>query len=321
MKILVTGGAGFIGYNFCKYLLKNTNYKIISIDNINDYYSQRLKRARLKDLKKYKNFKFYKFDLCDKKKLNKIFRLKFDIVYHFAAQAGVRYSLVNPRSYINSNILAFYNLIELIKKNKVNKFFYASSSSVYGDSKKFPLKESQVTSPKNIYAFTKKNNEEIVELFFKNSITRTVGLRFFTVYGEWGRPDMLIFKYLRSIFYTKTKFYLNNYGNHTRDFTYIDDVMDILYKLMRIKLSENNTIINICSNNPIKITKVLNFINKYFQKKPKIFKRSFQNADVKKTHGSNSKIKKIIKKNKFTDIKISLLKTIKWYEKNWRLFR
>ncbi len=321
MKILITGGAGFIGYNFCKYLLKNTNYKIISIDNINDYYSQRLKRARLKDLKKYKNFKFYKFDLCDKKKLNKIFRLKFDIVYHFAAQAGVRYSLVNPRSYINSNILAFYNLIEVIKKNKVNKFFYASSSSVYGDSKKFPLKESQATSPKNIYAFTKKNNEEIVELFFKNSITRTVGLRFFTVYGEWGRPDMLIFKYLRSIFYKKTKFYLNNYGNHTRDFTYIDDVMDILYKLMKIKLTENNIIINICSNNPIKITKVLNFINKYFQKKPKIFKRSFQNADVKKTHGSNSKIKKIIKKNKFTDIKISLLKTIKWYEKNWRLFR
>ena len=156
MKILITGGAGFIGYNFCKYLLKNTNYKIISIDNINDYYSPILKKARLKDLKKYENFKFYKFDLCDKKKLNKIFRLKFNIVYHFAAQAGVRYSLINPRSYINSNILAFYNLIEVIKKNKVKKFFYASSSSVYGDSKKFPLKESQVISPKNIYVHKKK---------------------------------------------------------------------------------------------------------------------------------------------------------------------
>ena len=123
MKILITGGAGFIGYNFCKYLLKNTNYKIISIDNINDYYSPILKKARLKDLKKYENFKFYKFDLCDKKKLDKIFRLKFNIVYHFAAQAGVRYSLINPRSYVNSNILAFYNLIEVVKKNKVKNFF------------------------------------------------------------------------------------------------------------------------------------------------------------------------------------------------------
>lgn len=321
MKILITGGVGFIGYNFCKYLLRNTNFKIISIDNINDYYSQKLKRARLKDLKKYKNFTFYKFDLCDKKKLDKIFKLKFNVVYHFAAQAGVRYSLVNPRSYINSNILAFYNLVEVVKKNKINKFFYASSSSVYGDSKKFPLKESQVTSPKNIYAYTKKNNEEIVELLLKNSVTRSVGLRFFTVYGEWGRPDMLIFKYLKSIFYVKNKFYLNNYGNHTRDFTYIDDVTDILFKLMRVKLLEKNNIINICSNNPIKITKILNLINKYFQKSPKIYKRSFQKADVKKTHGSNFKIKKIIKKKKFTDIETSLLKTIKWYEKNWKLFR
>ena len=321
MKILITGGAGFIGYNFCKFLLKNTNYKIISIDNINDYYSQRLKRARLKDLKKYNNFKFYKFDLCDKKKLNKLFKIKFNIVYHFAAQAGVRYSLVNPRSYINSNILAFYNLIELIKKNKVNKFFYASSSSVYGDSKKFPLKESQVTSPKNIYAFTKKNNEEIVELFFKGSGTKSVGLRFFTVYGPWGRPDMLIYKYLKSIFFQRTKFYLNNYGNHTRDFTYIDDVTEILHKLSNAKITESNVVVNICSNNPIKITRILKFINKYLKKKPKIFKRSFQKADVKKTHGSNFKIKKIIKKNKFAEVDISLIKTVKWYEKNWKLFR
>ena len=127
MKILITGGAGFIGYNFCKFLLLNTNYQVYSIDNINNYYSQKLKRARLKDLKKHKNFKFYKFDLCNKKKLEKVFKLKFDSVYHFAAQAGVRYSLINPRSYINSNIIAFFNLIELVKKKRVRKFFYASS--------------------------------------------------------------------------------------------------------------------------------------------------------------------------------------------------
>ena len=131
---------------------------------------------------------------------------------------------------------------------------------------------------------------------------------------------MLIYKYLKSLFDNKTKFYLNNYGNHTRDFTYIGDVMDILYKFMRIKLTENNTIINICSNHPIKITKILNYINKYFQKKPKIYKRSFQKADVKKTHGSNLKVKFLINKKNFSPIKISLLKTLKWYEKNWKLF-
>ena len=320
MKILITGSAGFIGYNFCKFLLTKTNHQIYSIDNINNYYSKKLKNARLKDLKKNNNFKFYKFDLCNNKKLKKIFKIKFNAVYHFAAQAGVRYSLVNPRSYINSNILAFYNLIELTKINKINKFFYASSSSVYGDSKKFPLKETHVISPKNIYGLTKKNNEEIVELFFKDSVTKSVGLRFFTVYGEWGRPDMLIYKYLRSIFHKKTKFYLNNYGNHTRDFTYINDVTDILYKLLNTKLLQSNIIVNICSNNPIKITKVLEFINKYFKNKPKIYKRSFQKADVKKTHGSNLKIKKITNKKKFASIKTSLLQTIKWYEVNWKLF-
>ena len=321
MKILITGGAGFIGYNFCKYLLLKTNHKIYSIDSVNDYYSQKLKRARLKDLKMHKNFKFYKFDLCDKKKLEKVFNNNFNIVYHFAAQAGVRYSLINPRSYINSNILAFFNLIELVKKNKINRFFYASSSSVYGESKNFPLKENQLISPKNIYGLTKKNNEETVELFLKGSGTKCVGLRFFTVYGEWGRPDMLIYKYLNAIFFKKTKFYLNNYGNHTRDFTYIDDVTEILYKLLNVKILVSNSVVNICSNNPIKITRILEIINRYFKKKPKIYKRSFQKADVKKTHGSNLMIKKIIKKNKFTDLKISLIKTVKWYEKNWKLFR
>ena len=156
MKILITGSAGFIGYNFCKFLLSNTNHQIYSIDNINDYYSQKLKNARINDLKKYKNFEFFKFDLCNEKKLKEVFKIKFNVVYHLAAQAGVRYSLENPRSYINSNILAFYNLIELIKKNKIKKFLYASSSSVYGESSKFPLKETHIINPKNIYGLTKK---------------------------------------------------------------------------------------------------------------------------------------------------------------------
>tara|TARA_B100000035_G_scaffold313820_1_gene328427 strand:+ start:5569 stop:6531 length:963 start_codon:yes stop_codon:yes gene_type:complete len=319
MKILITGSAGFIGYNFCKFLLLNTNHQIHSIDNINSYYSQKLKRARLKDLKKYKNFKFYKFDLCNKKKLERVFRFKFNCVYHFAAQAGVRYSLINPRSYINSNIMGFFNLIELVKKNRVHKFFYASSSSVYGDSKKFPLKETHIISPKNIYGLTKKNNEEIVELFFKGSSTKYIGLRFFTVFGEWGRPDMLIYQYLNSIYNKSKKFYLNNYGNHTRDFTYIEDVKEILFLLLKKKI-KNNIVVNICSNNPVKITKVLNIINKNFKYKPKIYKRSFQKADVKKTHGSNSKIKYFCNKKKFVPLEIALNNTCNWYKKNWKIF-
>ena len=319
MKILITGGAGFIGYNFCKFLLLNTNYQVYSIDNINNYYSQKLKRARLKDLKKHKNFKFYKFDLCNKKKLEKVFKLKFDSVYHFAAQAGVRYSLINPRSYINSNIIAFFNLIELVKKKRVRKFFYASSSSVYGDSKKFPLKETHEISPKNIYGLTKKNNEEMVELFFKGFSTKCIGLRFFTVFGEWGRPDMLIYKYLNSIYNKSNKFYLNNYGNHTRDFTYIEDVKKVLFLLLKKKI-DNNTVLNICSNNPVKITRVLNIINKKFRYKPKIYKRSFQKADVKKTHGSNSRIKYFYNKKKFVPLETALNNTCDWYKKNWKIF-
>ncbi len=319
MKILITGGAGFIGYNFCKFLLLNTNYQVYSIDNINNYYSQKLKRARLKDLKKHKNFKFYKFDLCNKKKLEKVFKLKFDSVYHFAAQAGVRYSLINPRSYINSNIIAFFNLIELVKKKRVRKFFYASSSSVYGDSKKFPLKETYEISPKNIYGLTKKNNEEMVELFFKGFSTKCIGLRFFTVFGEWGRPDMLIYKYLNSIYNKSNKFYLNNYGNHTRDFTYIEDVKKVLFLLLKKKI-DNNTVLNICSNNPVKITRVLNIINKKFRYKPKIYKRSFQKADVKKTHGSNSRIKYFYNKKKFVPLETALNNTCNWYKKNWKIF-
>jgi UDP-glucuronate 4-epimerase len=320
MKILITGTAGFIGYSFSKYLLLNTNHKIIGIDNLNDYYPKKIKFARIKNLKKNKNFKFYKLDLSNKNQLKKIFKNNFNVVFHFAAQAGVRYSLINPRSYIDSNLNGFYNLIELVKKNSIAKFFYASSSSVYGESTKFPLSEKSLIKPKNIYGLTKKMNEELVELYFENSKTICVGLRFFTVFGEWGRPDMLIYKYLSSIYDKKKKFYLNNYGDHTRDFTYIEDVTEILFKLFVKKLNKKNIVVNICSNKPIKITKVIKIIDKNFKSKPKIFKRSFQKADVKKTHGNNALIKKISMKNNFSPITKALNNTAKWYREHWKLF-
>ena len=320
MKILITGTAGFIGYSFTKYLLLNTNHKIIGIDNLNDYYSKKIKLARIKNLKKNKNYKFYRLDISNKNYLKKIFKNNFKAVFHFAAQAGVRYSLINPRSYIDSNLNGFYNLIELVKKNNISKFFYASSSSVCGESTKFPLSEKSSIKPKNIYGLTKKINEELVELYFENSKTICVGLRFFTVFGEWGRPDMLIYKYLASIYDSKKKFYLNNYGNHTRDFTYIKDVVEILFKLFTKKLNKKNIVVNICSNKPIKITKVIKIINKNFKYKPKIFKRSFQKADVKKTHGNNTLIKKISMKNNFSSITKALNNTTKWYQEYWKLF-
>ena len=320
MKILVTGAAGFIGFNFSKFLLEKTSFDVIGVDNLNDYYSVKVKKSRLKVLKEFTNFNFIKLDITNKKKLEKIFKIKIDAVFHFAAQAGVRYSIKNPRAYIESNTLGFFNVIDFSIKNKVKKIFYASSSSVYGESKKFPLKESDSINPKNIYGLTKKNNEEISELLSKYANISCIGLRFFTVFGEWGRPDMLINKYLKSIFYKNEKFYLNNFGNHTRDFTYIKDINKILFNLLKKKPLKGHNVFNICSNKPIKITKILDIISKEVKHKPKIYKREFQQADVVKTHGNNDKIKKYTKIKKFTETGLAISSVANWYKKNWKIF-
>ena len=179
MKILITGVAGFIGFNFSKFLLEKTNFDVVGVDNLNNYYSVNVKKKRLNVLKKLKKFKFIKLDLTNKNKLDKVFKNNFYAVFHFAAQAGVRYSLINPRAYIESNTLGFFNVIEASVTKKIKKIFYASSSSVYGDSKKFPLKEYNSINPKNIYGLTKKNNEEICSLLAENHRISFVGLRFF----------------------------------------------------------------------------------------------------------------------------------------------
>lgn len=320
MNILITGTGGFIGYSLALHFLKKTNYKIIGLDNLNNYYSVKIKKNRLKELNKYKNFKFFKIDLKDNKKVTKLFNKQIDAVYHLAAQAGVRYSLKNPRVYLDSNVQGFFNLIENIKIKNIKKFFYASSSSVYGDSKKFPLTEVDPVNPKNFYGLSKKNNEEMVDIFFSNSKTKCVGFRFFTVFGEYGRPDMLVYQYLQSMFNKKKIFFLNNFGNHTRDFTYIADVCEIMFKLLKKKIDEKHQVFNICSNKPIKITTILRYIDRNFSSKPKIKKRKFQLADVKKTHGQNKKIKTYLNKKKFFDVQIALNQTCTWYKKNWKLY-
>ena len=197
MKILITGSAGFIGFNLAKKLLESRKIKVIGIDNINDYYDINLKKKRNNLLKKKINYTFIKTDIRDNKKLDKIFKKeKFDFVFNLAAQAGVRYSIDHPREYIENNILGFYNIIENVKKYKIKRLFYASSSSVYGENTNFPLNENQKIHPKNIYALSKKINEEISSIFNKYYQVKMTGLRFFTVYGDWGRPDMMMVKFI-----------------------------------------------------------------------------------------------------------------------------
>jgi UDP-glucuronate 4-epimerase len=309
MKILITGCCGFIGFNFANFLTKtDKKIDVVGIDNFDDYYSIGYKKKRLNELVKNHNFTFYKVDINQNKKLIKLYKkYHFNYVFHFAAQAGVRYSLINPKSYIKNNISGFFNVLNLSTKFKVKRFFYASSSSVYGDIAKFPLKESYDLRPKNIYGLSKKINEEMVKVLLQKNKTLYIGLRFFTVYGEWGRPDMFIMKYLDATYDKSKVFYLNNYGHHFRDFTYIHDVCKILKKLIYSKLNRKHLIVNVCSNKSLKLTNVI---------KPKIKKRSLQKADIFKTHGDNSLIKKITGIKQFTDISNGIRNTVEWFVNN-----
>ena len=315
MKILITGCAGFIGFNFSNFLLQSNKYKIIGIDNLNDYYDVNLKKDRLKILKKFKNFKFKKVDINNTNSIEAIFKKnKFDFVFNLAAQAGVRYSIYHPRKYIESNIVGYFNIIESCKKFRIKRLFYASSSSVYGENTNFPLRETEKIYPKNMYGLSKKINEEISNIYNKYYNLKVTGLRFFTVYGEWGRPDMMMLKYIDSYF-NKKVFELYNYGNHARDFTYIGDVVKILKILMKKhKKLPNNDIFNICSSKPINLSEIILFMKKN-KINPKIKKIALQQADILKTHGSNSKLLKYTNYKKFSDWRESLKKTIYWYKK------
>ena len=322
MNYLVTGCAGFIGYHVAVSILKQDKQsKVIGIDNLNDYYSVKLKQKRIQLLKQSKRFNFLKINLIDKKKIIRVFnKHKIDFVIHLAAQAGVRYSLINPKSYYESNIVGFSNIIEISHANNVKKFIFASSSSVYGDKKRYPLNETEKIYPKNIYSASKKLNEDIASDVSKISKMQMIGLRFFTIYGKWGRPDMLIFSFLKSAKEQKI-YYLNDYGNHVRDFTHIDDVLIIINKLIKKKINQKFQIFNICSNNPIKINFLISRMQNYLTKKAIIKKVHHNEVEVFKTHGDNSKIKKYLKIRKFKNITNELNKIIDWYEKEkiWKI--
>ena len=322
MNILITGCAGFIGFHLTEFLSKKyKKSKIIGFDNINNFYSPILKKMRIKVLKKNKNFFFKKIDLENKKKIENIFkRNKIKIVIHLAAQAGVRDSLKMPNSYFKSNFIGFMNIVNISNNNKVKKFIFASSSSVYGDKKKFPLKENMNISPKNIYSATKKINEDIANDLSKISNMKMIGLRFFTVYGKFGRPDMFIFKFLNSLLNNK-KFYLYNKGNHYRDYTHIDDVVNIIFSLIKKKITKKFQIFNICSNNPIDLNKLVKFISNFANIKPKIIKKKRNSIEVLKTHGDNKKILGFLKIKLTKNIFFELPTIIQWYKKKqiWKL--
>ena len=315
MKILITGCAGFLGFHLSKKLLQNKKNSITGIDNLNDYYSVKLKNKRLNILKKNKNFHFKKIDIENKKKLNNFLnKKKIDIIYHLAAQAGVRYSLVNPESYLKSNIEGFFNILEFARLKKIKKIIYASSSSVYGDQKKFPIKENFKKNQKNLYAITKDFNEKLAQLYFDNFKLKLVGLRFFTVYGAWGRPDMIYFKYLNSLKFNRLITLYNN-GNHYRDFTYIDDVVEMMLKIKNLNNNIfTNKTFNICSGKSINLIKYLKEIERLYGKKCKIKKIGKQKIEIFKTHGDNTLIRKLVNKNKFINYKIGLKETVNWFK-------
>ena len=324
-NILITGCAGFIGMHISEKLLKN-NYKVIGVDNINNYYDTRIKLNRLKILNKYKNFFFFKKDLRNKNTLEHIYsKKKFNLILHLAAQAGVRYSLKNPKNYIENNIDAFLNILEFAKHKKIKHLLYASSSSVYGTNKKQPFsEEDNVNHPISIYAVTKRTNELMAHTYSHLYKIPTTGIRFFTVYGPYGRPDMALFKFTKNIL-LKKKILLFNKGNMYRDFTYIEDTVDALYKLInkkpkfekkQIKINSSKSnfrLINIGNNKKTKLLDFLKILEKNLKIKAKIEYDKIQMGDVKSTVTSNKNLKKIIKMKKPTSHEIGIKKFVEWF--------
>lgn len=233
--IFVTGASGFIGGNLCKRLLEEfKETKVIGLDNMNDYYDVKIKEERLKKLEKFKNYTFIKGNLADKKLVNSIFeKYKPNIVVNLAAQAGVRYSITNPDAYIESNLVGFFNILEGCRHNEVEHLVYASSSSVYGSNKKVPYStDDKVDNPVSLYAATKKSNELMAHSYSKLYNIPSTGLRFFTVYGPAGRPDMAYFGFTNKLVKGE-KIQIFNYGNCKRDFTYIDDIVEGVIRVMQ----------------------------------------------------------------------------------------
>tara|TARA_B100000161_G_scaffold261650_1_gene230277 strand:+ start:59 stop:1072 length:1014 start_codon:yes stop_codon:yes gene_type:complete len=329
-SFLVTGVGGFIGAAFTKKLLKNGE-NVIGIDNMNSYYESSLKFSRLKELQKIANqtkssFKFYQFSIEQNSAIEKNFYdRKIDIIVHLAAQAGVRYSLENPNSYIQSNLVGFANILELARKLKVSNFIFASSSSVYGDNKLIPFKEEHIVDyPVSLYAATKKSNEVMAYSYSHLYGIPTTGLRFFTVYGPYGRPDMAPMIFLKAIMNNDPINIFNN-GKMKRDFTFIDDIVEGLIRCCNkpaMKL-ENNflktssapfRIFNIGNGNPINLMDFIEILEEKTKLKARKIYLPMQKGDVSETFASTEKLKEWVNYSPSTSIEIGVEKFVNWYK-------
>ncbi len=315
MKILITGSAGFIGYHLSKKLLNANNY-VIGIDNLNNYYDTKLKRLRNSILKKNSKYIFYKNNIENVHNLKNIFKInKPDIVINLAAQAGVRYSLINPSSYIETNIKGFFNILECAKIHNIKHLIYASSSSVYKESQK-RLKEEDPTDPNSLYGVTKKTNELLGKYYSKQFNMKITGLRFFSVYGPYGRPDMAYFDFTNKIL-LKKKITLFNKGENLRDMTSVFDIVEIINRLILNKKLKKHEILNIGNQEPIKTKKMLEVLFRLLDKKTRIKNVKKNNIEVIKTYSDSRKIIKITNFNLYTSFEKGLKEFTNWFD-NWK---
>ena len=335
MKSLVTGSAGFIGSSLCIKLLERGD-SIIGIDNHNDYYDPKIKDARIERLTKYSNYQHIKIDISDRKSLDKVFKdFQPYKVINLAAQAGVRYSMENPLAYINSNIVGFAHILENCRYSKVEHLVYASTSSVYGANTKMPFSENDSANhPLSVYAASKKSNELMAHTYSHLYQLPTTGLRFFTVYGPWGRPDMALFKFTKDILANKPIDVFNR-GKHTRDFTYIDDIVDGIIKTLDNPASSNpkwnsnlpdpaNSIApwcvyNIGNNKPVELMDYIKALEEALGKKAKINFLPLQPGDVPDTYADANNLKEKFNYKPSTTVTEGVTKFVEWYKKYYKL--
>ena len=328
-KVLVTGAAGFIGFSVCNELIR-LGVEVYGIDNLNNYYDPKLKKSRLEILSK-KGMQFSKIDLSDKEKVDNVFdRFKPSTVINLAAQAGVRYSLENPHAYINSNIVGFLNILEGCKNNSVEHLIYASSSSVYGLNKSFPFSENHnVDHPISLYAASKKSNEAMAHCYSHIFNLPCTGLRFFTVYGPWGRPDMALYIFTKKIL-SGNSIDVYGHGKMKRDFTYIDDIVEGVIRLIDKPSKVNKewsginpnpssssapwAIFNIGNNKPIKLEYFISLIEKNLGKKAIKNYLEMQPGDVSETTANIKNLNQIIGFKPSTSIEDGIPKFISWYK-------
>ncbi len=329
MKIFVTGAAGFIGMHVARRLAQS-GHSVIGIDNINDYYDPALKQARLKILSEVSNFSFQQMDLADLPALKITFeKNKFDVVVNLAAQAGVRYSLVNPHAYVQSNLVGFTNVLECCRHFKIGHFIYASSSSVYGSNAKIPFSEHDpVDHPISLYAATKRSNELMAHSYSHLFSLPTTGLRFFTVYGPWGRPDMAPMSFLKAILDGKT-IEVFNHGKMKRDFTFVDDIVEGVVRLVdhapvanpkfdRAAPDPSSSdvpyrIYNIGNNKPIELLKFIATLESALGKKAVLKMTDMPATEVLETYADISELNQAVGFTPRTDLAVGIERLVTWY--------